>query len=144
WGYYVAYGSESDRASGYLQRDNADIGAKYFLIKSEPLDWITELGYRLTKTQPTTGDVINENFGRVYTEVRKTLRSDLLAKFWVEYLPNFRDPQAYLVNLEPSLMVTLSEIFSMKTSYLYKYNNGVRDPLKKGEAFFTTSLVAKF
>lgn len=146
WSAFVQHGAESDPYAGYVQRDNSDLGAKYFLIKSEAQNLFTELGLRYSTTQPTgTGGKIYDTFGRWYAEYSEKITPTLSLKLWAEYLPNFRDSEAYLINYEPSANVMISQIFSLKVAYLVKYHNKTTTPAeKKEDTTFTTALVAKF
>jgi putative salt-induced outer membrane protein len=144
WSAFVAHGAESNSFAGFTQRDNTDLGGKYFFFKSDEGNWFAEAGVRLTKTLPVLGDVKNQTFGRLYTEYNGSFSKTATYKFWVEYLPNFTDSKAYLANLEPSVSVVLSEVFSLKTAYLVKYQEVVAATAKQTDTQFTTSLVAKF
>lgn len=146
WSIYVGYGSESDIFAGYTQRDNADLGAKYFLTKSDTTIWFTELGYRHSKEMPrTTGDEFETNYGRLYTEYTRSFEKTWSFKFWAEYLPNFTTSDAYLANGEASISVMLSQVFSLKSAYLAKYQNVPTVATGKHvDSTFTTALVAKF
>ncbi|MBX3018745.1 MAG: DUF481 domain-containing protein [Bdellovibrionaceae bacterium] len=153
WSAFLQYGAEADPYAGYIQRDNADIGGKYFIFKEDTLNLFTEAGYRSTNTQfagapaatpPVPGTVTRENFGRLYVEYAQQLNETLSVKYWVEYLPNFTSSNAYFVNTEPSATVMLSSIFSLKTAYLIKYRNEVIPGAQYADKTFTTSIVAKF
>lgn len=144
WSIFMGYGAEADPYAGFIQRDSADVGGKYYIRKSEPINFFTELGYRLTKTQLAAGPTETDNFGRLYLEYAQALNPAVSFKLWVEYLPNFSRQEAYLANAEPSLNVMLNSIFSLKTAYLVKYKNEVPAGSKNTDTTFTTSLVARF
>lgn len=142
---YLSQGAESDQFAGFYQRDNTDLGAKYKIFTSEEQNLISELGYRYTRTRFTTDETSNASFARVYLEYVNKISKGAQFKFWVEYLPNFTDSEAYLANAEPSLSVVLTEVFSLKTSYLIKYHNKTLSPgEKKTDTSFTTAIVAVF
>lgn len=143
-GVFVGQKAESDIFNGYTQRDSTDIGLKYFLIKGDDLNWIAELGYRYQKTLSTTGDTTHNNLGRLYTEINKSLEKNLSFKYWLEYLPNFTETDAYLVNTEASLNVMLSSVFSLKLGYLLQYQNMPLLGSKYSTTTTTMNLVAKF
>lgn len=153
WSAFVGYGAEADPYAGFVQRDNADIGGKYFLYKEETLNLFVEGGYRSTNTQfaavstatpPVAGRTERENFGRVYVEYSQKFSETLSLKYWVEYLPNFTNSAGYLLNTEPSATVMLTSVFSLKTAYLIKYRNQVAAGSKYADKTFTTSIVARF
>ncbi len=146
WSVFAQQGAESDSYAGYTQRDNSDVGAKYTIKKSDTENLFAEAGYRYTKTLPSLGtDLKYESYGRLYSEYDLKVNSNVSAKFWVEYLPNFTTSDAYLVNYEPSVAVVLNSLFSLKVSYLVKYHNKTLLPNeKKEDSTFTTALVAKF
>lgn len=146
WSGFLQHGAESDIYAGYVQRDNTDLGAKYFFIKSEARNLFSELGVRYTSTLPTgTAKKDSNTSGRLYAEYSDKITDTLSGKFWVEYLPNFKDSDAYLVNYEPSISVMISQVFSLKVAYLVKYHNKTATPTeKKEDTTFTTALVAKF
>lgn len=146
WSLFVQHGAESDTYSGYTQRDNTDIGGKYFFIKTDIETFLAEAGIRNQKTMSSISDDVNHSTsGRIYSEYAKKVNDTVSGKFWVEYLPNFKDSDAYLLNYEPSLSVMMNSVFSLKVSYLVKYENKTATPTeKKADTTFTTSLVAKF
>lgn len=145
WSIYAGYGAESDVYAGYVQRDNADLGGKYFLTKEEKTTWFAELGYRYTTENPKAGEKFSTSYGRLYSEFTQSFDKAWTFKLWAEYLPNFSKSEAYLANAEPSISVMLSEIFSLKSAYLIKYQNVPTAPTGKHvDSMFTTSLVAKF
>lgn len=144
WSAYASQGAESDVYAGYVQRDNSDLGAKYQVFKSDIKDWTAEAGFRHTKIRTTTQENAYTNFGRVFSEYKTQINPSLSFNYWVEYLPNFKESEAYLLNTEASLSVMLSQIFSLKSGYLVKYQNQVAAGAERADKTFTTSLVAKF
>lgn len=146
WAAFVQHGAESNSYAGYIQRDNTDLGGKYFFIKTEPENFFSELGLRSTKTLSATSSSAEYNTsGRLYVEYSKKLNSSVSAKLWAEYLPNFKDSEAWLLNYEPSMSVMLNQILSLKISYLVKHHEKVLTSAEsKDDSTFTTSLVAKF
>lgn len=145
WAAYLGYLIEADPYSGYVQRNSTDLGAKYTIRQTEIEKWFAEAGGRQSDTYTTLGEHVYATFGRLYTEYNRALSETLAMKIWLEYLPNFTDQQAYLANGEASLTAMLSKVFSLKLSYLEKYQNV--PPVagaKRVDNVFTTSLVAKF
>jgi putative salt-induced outer membrane protein len=150
WSLFVQQQAESDVFSGFIQRDSSDLGAKYFLTKTELTQWFAELGYRYVTTQylvlPPNVDKAY-SAARLYTEVSHAFTTSTSAKLWLEYVPSFKDKDAYFANGEASVTSVLSSVFSFKTSYLAKYQNpnianlGIR---AYTDTTFLTSLIAKF
>lgn len=141
---YIGQKYEGDIFNGYRQRDSSDLGAKYFIIKEGDQSWFTELGYRYQKTQPTTCCTNYDNLLRVYTEVNKKIEENLSVRFWVEHLPNFTQPDAYLTNSEASLNIMLNKVFSTKLAYLLQYQNTPPSNGKYTTTTTTMNLVAKY
>lgn len=150
WTAFAQVGAEANPYSGYVQRDNADLGGKYYFIKKEKNELFAELGARSSRTVNTGGTLatsdktVTETFGRAYVEYTQPITASVDGKLWVEYLANFTNQEAYRLNVEPSLYVSMSEIFSLKMAYLSKTDNGRVAPAKKTDTQTTISLVAKF
>ncbi|MBT7609758.1 MAG: DUF481 domain-containing protein [Bacteriovoracaceae bacterium] len=143
---YLGEVAEADRFSGIRRRYNTDLGFKYTFIKSDHIHFLAELGYRYSIEQniDQTIALLKDSKGRVYLEGSKTLKSNIKGKFWLEYLPNFSRSQDYLINLEPSLLISLTSVFSMKTAYLWKYNNGPSVGTGKHDYNYTLTLISNF
>lgn len=156
---FGSYGLESDLSSGYVQRNNLDLGGKYFAIKSEETNLFFEAGYRNSSIHfPSATQSDNTmNAARAYAEVNENIGKAATFRFWIEYVQTLSSNltgttgysvgQDYQVNTEPSLSVMLSQVFSLKTAYLFKYTNYLpvsSTPTKNLNTAFTTSLVAKF
>lgn len=145
---------EGDEFSGYKQRDNYDIGAKYSFIKSDKKNLFAEAGLRYTLEKALVRDedgedVFKYNKGRLYSEYSEKKNKSLTYKFWIEYLPNFTDNEKYLFSFEPSLSFLLSETFSFKFAYKGSYNNDpgrdeAGDRLEYLDYTTTTSLIAVY
>ena len=149
---------ESDVFAGYVQRNNFDLGGKYFFTKSDDTKWSAEAGYRYSFTHNTglVPDSTN-NEVRVYSEVVQNISKTSSFKFWVEYVqtvastqttvPGYQVSQDYFINAEPSVSVMLNDLLSLKSAYLMKYHNYLppgSTATKNLDTVFTTSLVAKF
>lgn len=154
WSLFAQVGAEAAPYSGITQRDNADLGGKYYFIKKPKNEFFAELGARVSRTltaDGTTstgafklGETKNETMARAYVEYTQPITETVDGKLWVEYLPNFTNPDGYRLNFEPSLYVAMNNMFSLKLAYLSKTDNAFVDPKKKTDTISTVSLVAKF
>jgi hypothetical protein len=141
---------EGDEFSGIKQRENADLGVKYFTHKDDKINSYFQLGLRYTVEKTTARnedneDVFNYTKGNVYYEITHKMSESLSYKFWFEYLPNLTESEDYQITYEPSLIFVLSNTFSLKTGYKGIYDN---QPNVEGNEYtdftFTTSILAKF
>lgn len=144
FGVFFGQKAESDVFNGYIQRDSTDGGLKYSLIKEEKTNWLAEAGYRYQTVLPTSGDLTHSNLARLFTEVSKSLESNLTLKIWGEFLPNFSNTDAYLANTEASANVMVNSIFSLKFAYLLQYQNLPVVVGKYTTSTTTINLLAKF
>ncbi len=145
WSLFASHKAEADRFAGYIQRDISDLGAKYFIQKSEVLTWFAELGYSYLDTYSVARIHSYDPSTRVYTEASKKIEKNLSVKYWVEYIQSREKSSVYFINTELSLNVMLNDLFSLKTGYLLKYiNSPVAPATKYSDTTFTTALVAKF
>ena len=141
---FVGQNVESDQFSGYLQRYNTDVGAKYFIFKDETFVWNAEAGYRYTIENRLTGQV-KQNYVRLFSEAKRNFNKAVSLKLNFEYLKNLTDTSDNQVNSELSVSAILSEVFSIKTGYLVKYRSVLPPPAtEKFDTQTTTALVAKF
>lgn len=142
---FLSQAVESDIFAGYLQRYNTDVGGKYALVKSEEVRWNLEAGYRYMAEHRFTQPDQKNHFGRIFTEVSKDWTKSVTALYWLEYLANFTESKAYRINTELSLTAVLTDILSVKSAYLLKFNNVPSSvTAEKTDTLLTTSLVAKF
>lgn len=144
-GFFGGETLEKDRFANIDQRLISDVGGKYRFIETELSKFFGELGYRYMDEQRRDGSSALNSFGRVYTEWENKWNSNFTTKLWFEYLPNFSVPKDWMANAEASLTTILSDIFSLKTGLLLRYDHlpapGTR---YNSDTLFTTALVAKF
>lgn len=142
---YVGQAVESNLFAGYLQRYNTDLGGKYYFEKSEGFEWSAELGYRYTLENRLSGPNPRDHYVRGYTEAMRAWNQSVSTKLWVELLPNLTRSSDYQINTELSVSAALTEIFSVKSAYLVRFDHEpAPGALEKVDTLFTTSLVAKF
>lgn len=143
---FAAHSLESNLFAGFVQRNNFDLGVKYYFAKNEFYEWFGELGYRYIFTDfiSTTPDTTN-HAARIYSEFAKKFGETSEFKIWAEYVPSFTNTQDYLLNGEPSISFLMGELFSLKLAYLFKYHSIIPANLtNRLDTVFTTSIVAKF
>lgn len=148
---YIGYSVESDRFANFIQRNNADLGGKYQIRKTEKYDLLSELGYRYT-IEDRVNEISDDYYSsvRLYLEGVYRINATNSAKLWVEYLPNLDETENYKINSEASLSSAINTMFSLKVAYLVNYNNGqIKDPATGirpdyTDTTLTTALVAKF
>ncbi len=144
-GLYFGELIEADRFSGYDRRYNTDLGLTHYFYKSDSSTLLTEGGLRYTIEKQLDNSEDKKGFkGRLYVEATEVIKENVKGKFWVEYLPNFSESEDYLLNVEPSLIITLNKNFSMKTAYLWKYDNQPTLGKSKYDYNYTLSLLANF
>lgn len=153
-GAFVGLQYQGDEFSGYKQRENADLGGKYTLTKTDKVSSFLEFGIRYTIERSLARDeddedVFNYTKARLYYEFSHKVSKTLFYKFWAEYIPNFSESEDYLATFEPSIAYVLSETFSLKTAYKGIYDNqpSIDSTGQRNEYLdyiFTTSLIAKF
>ena len=150
---FIQHMAEADPYNGiFVQRNSTDLGAQYHIIKSETLNWLAELGYRYSDiykgirnvNNVATEDTYSTNYVRGYTEVSDKFNANVSGKLWFEYLQDTKESDQSLWNAEASLSVVMSSIFSLKTAYLVKHNEGTPSPGKKDTTTWTTALVANY
>jgi putative salt-induced outer membrane protein len=137
---------EGNKFIGFDQRNNTDIGLSYDLINTDKKKSRVELGYRYTHEELVADVPDNmDQKGRLYIEQSQEINQLVWYKIWIEYLPNFTTHEDYMINFEPSLLVTLSKNLSLKTSYFGRYDNQpANDFLQYMDTTYMTSLLARF
>lgn len=144
-GGFLGYQIDSNRFSGFDPRHTLDLGAKYFLIKSDETKLSAEGGYRYQSEKRIDGSSNSFQMGRAYAEWQNNWNKQVSSKLWTEFIYNFTNSTDYRFNIEPSLSVVLTDIFSLKVAYLLNFRNlPALSTLKKWDSLYTTSLVAKF
>lgn len=144
---FLQHKAESDPYNGiFTQRDSTDLGAKYFLTKSDTFTSLLEAGFRYATQNPAFIDVDGKESksttaARLYSETSGKFNDSTSGKFWVEYVPNFKSSDFSYYTAEASLTVAMSSLLSLKTAYnVYHRETGT----KKDTTTFTTALVAKY
>ena len=142
---FVAESIEGDRFAGFDPRVNSDLGARYDWLKTEVWHSAVEAGYRNVQERRLAGDTVARNNARVYSELEKFWNTIVSSKLSAEYLVNVVESKDYRVNGEASVNCQLDKTFSLRTSYLVKYNNNP-PPLvaQTTDTVFITSLAARY
>jgi putative salt-induced outer membrane protein len=141
---YVGQGFESDKFAGYDLRHNSDVGTKYNIYKEEMFYWFLEAGYRYTNQKLLNGKHDYNNSLRTYTEAEKKWNESVSTKYFIEHVPSLEESKDYLINTEISLSAVLTSLFSIKSSYLLRFDNLPAVGATKTDTLLTTALVAKF
>ena len=136
---------EKDKFSGIDQRFITDGGAKYFLIKTDMTKWVSELGYRYMTEDRLAGSKAISSYLRAYTEWETGWNKNFSTKYWLEYLPNLTTTTDYQINSEISLSAILTNLFSLKSGFLLRYDHLPAPGINyKTDTLITTALVSKF
>jgi putative salt-induced outer membrane protein YdiY len=136
---------EKDKFAGIDTRLVSDVGGKYQLQSEELTKLFFEVGYRYMDELRINDSSVYSHYGRVYVEWDQTWNKNFSTKLHGEYLPNLSRNKDWQLNSELSLWAMMSDLFSLKTAILIRYDH---DPapgiLYKTDSLFTTSIVARF
>ena len=145
FGLFAGETFEKDKFANIDKRFMTDAGGKYRFIDSEMTKFFSELGYRYMHEERLDDSFAFSNYGRVYAEWEHKWNTSFSTRYWAEYLPNFTDNKDWQFNTELSISAVLTEIFSLKSGILLRYDKlpapGV---VYNTDTLFTTALVAKF
>lgn len=150
WALFTANSWEGNRFAGFRYRGNQDFGAKYYIIPGDRDKnlLLTEAGYRFSYQAAVQGLVPayqNTHYVRFYFEGKKEIALNVVSRLWIELMPAISGEPDMLVNIEPSLSVSLSSHFSIKLAVLGNYNSHPLTPGKKSLDYqYTTSLMATY
>lgn len=111
------------------KRSNSDLGVKYNNY---------EFGYRLQRENK-----VNTHFFRFYAEFSKTMKQ-YESKITFEILPSVLDIKNIQTNIEPTFSISFNNMFSLKISYLYKFDNKPGLAGERIDTIYKTTLVAKY
>jgi putative salt-induced outer membrane protein len=136
---------EKDKFAGIDNRFITDSGGKYRFVESEKTKFFIELGYRYMHEDRLDKTTAFSNYGRSFAEWEQKWNQSFTTRYWAEYLPNFSDLKDWQFNSELSLMAVLTNLLSLKTGVLLRYDHmpapGI---LYKTDTLFSTALVSKF
>jgi len=145
-GSFISIKAESDKFSGYEQRNNYDLGMRYIFIKSERNNLKLETGIRYTEefNVDEDVDVLRDNKGRVFLDYTYHASKQSSYQLWTEYIPNFTRGEDYLITTGSAVNSSLNDIFSLKVSYKSIYDNvPAIEGNKKTDTHFSTAFVMK-
>ena len=142
----LSQGVQSDSFAGYLQRINTDVGPKYIILREVDVwEWNVETTYRYSFERKIDGNRLPRHQARFFTEVKRQWSPTASSRFFVEWIPNVRRVSDWEARAELSSSAALTSVFSLKATYLLKYDNlPAVDTALKRDSEFTTSIVAKF
>ena len=144
WSAFAAAQREEDFFASLEYRWNYDVGGIYSFFKTEKQKLKAEAGYRRTLESDQQGRKTNSSKLRLYSEYTRQHSKEVFFKLWAEALPNFSESDDWQTNFEPSLNITVSNVFILKVAYLHKYDNQPSLNKKKSDYQYITSLIAKF
>lgn len=143
---YLGYQIDSNIFANLDFRHTLDFGGKYTWLTNSAQSVFSELGYRLTReNQLNPSQQLTSHFLRAYTEWGAQWTPTFSSKVFVEFLPNLTRSADWQLNSEISIASVLTNIFSLKSGYLFLYRNTPAGTGKKQlDTLFTTAIVAKF
>lgn len=142
---FVAETIEGNKYAGFDTRYNSDAGLKYYVLKTDRTTLSAEAGYRFIVEDKTGGaENLDAHAARTYAEWVQQWSAQVSTQYFIEYIPNFTRSNDWQVKSEVALLVKMSNILSLKSSYNLDYDHDPRPAPGKTNTTFTTSLVATF
>ena len=142
--YFATAGWLQDEFSGIDDRYIYGLGCGYKAIDGPKHFLVGEAGLTYTTEEHTDGSSSDYLGGRLFGQYDYKLSDTSKFVQSVEYLPNFDDSQDWRFNSETALVAALNSRFSMKSSYLFKYDNQPTPGLGTTDRVVSVALVANF
>ncbi len=138
---------QGDRFAGFRYRNNWDLGYQHYFRKNDKGYLLGEIGYRFTYEEKSQEGLepTRNHFARFFGDTLHKFNQHVSGRFWLEVLPDFNDSDNMNINFEPSLMAALSNVFSVKLAFLYRYDTvPAIAGNEKYDYNFIVSLIAQF
>lgn len=143
--FYGLGGWLKDKFAGIDQRYYLGPGVGYQFMDGERHFLSAEMGLSYAKedyTDDTEDDFLE---GRAFGKYEFVFNPKTKFSQTAEYLQNFDDSDKFRVNSETAVTTTLTDIISLKVSYLIIYNNRpIPEYLNETDTIFSIALVANF
>lgn len=142
--YFASASWLQDEFAGIDVRDTYGLGIGYKFLDGPTNFLVGEAGLIYTTEENTDGTDSDYPGGRLFA--RYDYKFNDANKFTqsVEFLPDFDEEKNWLLNSETALVAALNSTFSMKTSYLVKYDHQPLPGLTRSDTLFGVALVANF
>ena len=144
WSAFSAVQREEDFFASLDYRWNYDVGGLYNFFQTSKHKFHVEGGYRRTLESDSASKKTNSSKIRLYSEYSREQSRNFFFKFWIEAIPSISVSEDWQLNIEPSLNLGMSKIFTLKVAYLHRYDNQPNAGLKNNDYQYTTSLIARF
>lgn len=143
--FYGLGGWLKNKFAGIDQRYYLGPGVGYHFLNGERHFLSAEAGLSYAKEEYTdnTGDDFLE--GRAFGKYEFVFNPKTKFSQTLEYLYNFDDSEKFRINSETALTTTLTDIISLKVSYVINYfNKPTPEYLDETDTIFSVALVANF
>lgn len=133
-----------NRLAGVRSRITVGPGLGYKVLTGPKHLLNTELGLNYVEETSTDNSSVSTANGRLFAGYTYHFTEQTKAGQDVEYLYDFSNSRNYVVNAETALTTQLTDILSLKTSYVIKYDN--EPPLGKEDqdTIMGVTLIATF
>jgi len=122
--YYLAtVGWLQDKFAGTDSRYTIGLGSGYKFLDGPKHFLAAEAGLTYTMDDYTDGTSENYPGGRLFGQYDYAFSEKTKFTQTLEYLPDFKDSENWLLNSETALIAGLNSVLSMKTGYQVKYDN---------------------
>lgn len=135
---------EGDSIADIYYRFMVGPGLGAYLIKNDKVGLSVDVGGSYIREELTNG--LEDDFAALRVAQRFEYKLTEKARIWqaAEYLANFEDFEAYLLNAEVGVEAALKGALSLRVVLLDKYDNVPAPGLEENDISLITSLVYKF
>lgn len=142
---FAAAGWYKDQFSGIDARYYVGPGMGYKLLTGPGHFLSAEAGLNYTKEEYTDDTKDEYLTGRTFAKYQYAFTKRNRFSQSLEFLYNFEYSDRYKLNSETAVISSLTDLFSLKTSYVVKYNNEpVPATLDKTDTILSAALVVSF
>ncbi|HHL40469.1 MAG TPA: DUF481 domain-containing protein [Deltaproteobacteria bacterium] len=119
-------------------------GGGYTIVSTHSHKLLAEAGLSYTWDDYTDNTSKEYAGGRLYGKYVYALDKKTRFSQWVEWLPDFEETKNYNLNAETAVTTSLSDVLSLKVSYLVNYDNVPVAGAEKTDTTFATTLVMNY
>ena len=141
---FERFGWDNDRFAGIRNRYDASIGVGRLLLDLPKDKLNTELGGGHVSVEVIDAPHQSYGSGRAYAKYAHAITDSSKFTQDAEYLHNFKDRKAYLLNTETSLTAAVSTHLSLKASFVWKRNGKPPAGVVRDDTITSMALVVNY